>query len=366
MAVNMDKTKIVNFRKKGITRSKHVFRYGKDIVEYKDVYKYLGIHFDEYANFEFNEDQLSKAGSRALGSVISKLKQNDNKTYESFTKCVKCCIHPVLDYGSEILGMYKATKSEKVETRTMRVFLGVHKFCPIASMYGDMGWVPGEMRRKVSVLRYWNKLINMKDDRLTKEAFEIDYSRHDKVGCWCYYVKNIFRELDMLHIFEEQQECNLSLCQEKLCLIYKEKLMLEIQKKPKLRLYSKVKQCLETERYVKLNMTANERSMLAQLRMGILPIKVETGRFVNLKINERICDVCPENKIEDELHFLFNCEAYSDARREFIKEVSLNKVNFETLCDLEKLDYCCKNVPRKLAKYIMKVFQIRKDILYTS
>ena len=58
-------------------------------------------------------------------------------------------------------------------------------------------------------------------------------------------------------------------------------------------------------------MTANERSLLAQLRIGILPIRVETGIFVNLAVKERVCQICKSQEVEDELHFLFNCPKYN-------------------------------------------------------
>ena len=77
MAVNLDKTKIVHFRKKRKPRSNYAFKYGDIDVKYTNVYKYLGVFFDEFNDFEFNAEQLSKAGGRALGGIISKLKVNE-------------------------------------------------------------------------------------------------------------------------------------------------------------------------------------------------------------------------------------------------------------------------------------------------
>ena len=52
------------------------------------------------------------------------------------------------------------------------------------------------------------------------------------------------------------------------------------------------------ERYVQLNLSSGERSMVAQIRMGILPIRIETGRFTNLKIEQRLCQLCDTDKVE--------------------------------------------------------------------
>ena len=73
MSVNMDKTKVVHFRKKAKARSKTVFKYGEQEVKYTSFYKYLGIYFDEFLDFQCKEEELSKAGNRALGGVIANL-----------------------------------------------------------------------------------------------------------------------------------------------------------------------------------------------------------------------------------------------------------------------------------------------------
>ena len=61
--------------------------------------------------------------------------------------------------------------------------------------------------------------------------------------------------------------------------------------KSMLRTYKQIVSGDITELYVKVNINACERSVLAQLRMGILPIRIEIGRLTNLKQSERICQI---------------------------------------------------------------------------
>ena len=80
----------------------------------------------------------------------------------------------------------------------------------------------------------------------------------------------------------------------------------------------------ETEPYLKLNLVKWERSILAQFRMGVLPLFIETGRYKNvrnaegtfrrLKPEERRCNLCLLNNIEDEGHFLLVCPIYANIR----------------------------------------------------
>ena len=82
--------------------------------------------------------------------------------------------------------------------------------------------------------------------------------------------------------------------------------------KAKLRSYALHKFSFKTEPYVKKYYARNKRSLFAQLRCGILPLKIETGRFRNAPLAERKCDYCIERNIEDEYHFIFNCSFYSE------------------------------------------------------
>ena len=56
-------------------------------------------------------------------------------------------------------------------------------------------------------------------------------------------------------------------------------------------LYMTFKTEYELEQYVYLNLAKNERSVLAQFRCGILPIRVETGRYVGELLEERFCRI---------------------------------------------------------------------------
>ena len=68
--------------------------------------------------------------------------------------------------------------------------------------------------------------------------------------------------------------------------------------------------------------------MLAQLRSGVLPLRLETGRFVNVRddetgrlrkltVNERLCQICRSNNVENEFHFLFHCDKLKSEREHF-------------------------------------------------
>ncbi len=59
-------------------------------------------------------------------------------------------------------------------------------------------------------------------------------------------------------------------------------------------------------------LTCGQRLYLAQLRIGILPLHVEMGRWQRTEVDKRIDKVCNSNLIENEvlLHFMFHFNKY--------------------------------------------------------
>ena len=47
-------------------------------------------------------------------------------------------------------------------------------------------------------------------------------------------------------------------------------------------------------------------------------LNIETGRFYDLDGHERVCSMCNLKFIEDEYHYILQCEKYIDVRRNII------------------------------------------------
>ena len=100
---------------------------------------------------------------------------------------------------------------------------------------------------------------------------------------------------------------------------------------------------------------------MAQLRSGILPLRIETGRFRGEDVNERICLLCEDNTVEDECHFLFHCKRYECIRERFFTTLSYE---FNLLSDIDKMRYLFTHKPRQFAKYVITLFDCCKNVLF--
>ena len=171
----------------------------------------------EFLNYEPNSEILSQAAGRALGSIVAKYKAHGCMGYTTYTKLFDSCVYPVMDYASGVWGFDKSPEIRKVFNRAQRIFLGVHKFAPIVALEGDMGWIIPRYRRWISMLRLWNKMVQMPEERLTKHVFVHDfYLAQSNYSNWCTKVFQILSSIEQEDTFYNREVCDIAGIQEKL------------------------------------------------------------------------------------------------------------------------------------------------------
>ena len=60
-----------------------------------------------------------------------------------------------------------------------------------------------------------------------------------------------------------------------------------------------------------------QRSILCKIRLSAHNLAIERARHLGLHTSDRICTICKTGDVENECHFLFECEKYSNNRRSF-------------------------------------------------
>ena len=363
VTINMKKSNVIHFRSKRKLRSEYVFRIGSHKLLYVNSYKYLGVYLDQHLTFVENITNLAGSGSRALGKIISLYKNNRSMGLNTYRKLYESCVCPVLDYSCAVWQHADCNKIDQVHNRAMRVFLGLHRFSPILGLEGELGWEPCFIRRYTELARYWNKLILMEPTRLTKQMFIYDYQGKFKRS-YCNEVMTMLDSVNLKHIYDNQLAIPLGLLKQKMLSKNNQVWAESIQRKPKLRFYRKFKNEISTESYTLMNIDCVRRSYLAQLRLGILPLSIETGRFRGIPKNERCCLICNNNSIEDEIHFLFQCQGYNDIRTDWFKSINMNVTQLTNDINFKDALKQIFKYPRQTSKYIVNAMDIRRSFLY--
>ena len=129
------------------------------------------------------------------------------------------------------------------------------------------------------------------------------------------------------------------------------------------------KQCFNKEKYLCINMPGKYKSAYAKFRCGVAPLRIETGRYEGIMVDNRLCfnEQCKKNNIiEDEKHVLINCPVYADLRAILFRHASSFNCDFVNLSDDDKFKFLFtdENVCYFLAKICYDVLLKRKGILY--
>jgi hypothetical protein len=369
MQISVEKTSVVHFRKLSKPVTQFEFKCGNTHLSIAHSYKYLGCILDQYMDFTVTANTLAGAASRALGAIISKCYRAGGITYSVYKKMYDSCVVPILDYCAGVWGFRVYDKINAVQNRCIRSFLGVHKYASNAAINGDVAWTPPVVRRKICMLKLWSRIISMGDTRLTKKVLIWDYYTR-RANTWCSNIRNIFQETDQMHIYDTMSVCNeanIVIATDILSSNAVDAWKQTVLTQPKLRTYKLYKQSYETESYVQMNLSRSSRSLLAQLRSGTLPLLIETGRFINLKPEERICPLCREEP-ETEEHFVFKCHEYIQFRIPMLQKVYRYYSDFSDLPINSKWSIIMsdKRLINNTVSFIRRAYDFRTYKLYKS
>ena len=143
----------------------------------------------------------------------------------------------------------------------------------------------------------------------------------------------------------------------------------EIILNKKLEIFNMVKESHDPDFYINGIEDRYSRKYLAMLRLSTHPLKIEIGRYHNISRQNRTCDYCNLNDIENEIHFMTCCTLYSNIRNKLYQELNgIGNSNWLS-CDSDEKILCYLLQPRDIqtAKlviaYIKSCLETRKKQL---
>ena len=377
--INDTKTQVIHFRNPSKQRSVFQFYCGDQELKTVSQYKYLGLVFNEFHDMSRTAKSVAASASRALGLIISKFYANGGMLYKVFTKVYASLVAPIIDYGAAIWGLKEYSCINAVQNRACRVFLGLGRYAPNAGVHGEMGWVLPFHRQWMSISRFRCRLSQMNEDRLPRKIFKWAHKQNLK-NTWplkvaleyetlgLHRLNDINLVVDFSEIGQELYEKLLNEC------IAKWHAILDRENNNKLRTYRLFKREFLSEPYLEMPITGKERKALAQIRCGVAPLRIETGRWEktnNHRIpkEERVCLSCCKQgfvEIESEEHFLLRCRhpALKSHRENLLSKACTILPTFNTLNDTDKMAFLLSNCDIVFfsAKTCCKMLNIRTDV----
>ena len=361
LRINHSKTKVVHFRKASHIPTDFTFRLGEQIITRDEQYRYLGLDMCDTLDLTHGVNVLNRSASRALGALTSKYYKLDGLPHTVFKKMFDCMVAPVQDYASEIWGVKPYACCDTTQHRAMRTYLGVGRCTPLPGLYGDLQWASPHTRHQLAAVTYWLRLTRMPCSRLTRRVFDWDHGLAARGRrSWNRDIKLIFNKCSLGDVFDDKAAGTvphgsiLSCARETLLRTERARRSETAGPMSRMRLFRDIwEDSVEPAHYVKnSHLGRRDRSLLARLRCGTLPLSIETGRYRQIPRDDRLCSSCNTRSIETEEHFLFECSKFADYRAQYID------VHGDCIGTLRDIFQCSKR-SKDLALYIHKALLTR-------
>ena len=363
ITVNLDKTKIIVFRKGGFLSRFEKWYYGTHPVEVVNSYTYLGFVFTTRMSMKTSLSFFILKAKNALNTLFRSLNSIDCHDYNIFFNLFDRKIAPILSYGSELWGIYDIDDIESVHRLAIKRYLNISNHSLNSIAYSEVGRVPLHINHTISCVKYWLKLIKKPDSCLSKQAY-LMLLRHCEEGKdnWVTRIKKVLCEngFGFLWMCENVSNENYVLTELKSRLtdIFIQTWNMKMSNNVHCEIYYSFKSMITPELYLSSKFyDTNLRNSLTRFRCGVSRLNSHRYRFYT-DLSLKNCPFCPE-KIENEMHVLFFCKAYTFIRKKFIDEKFLQKANLHTFSILisnERYQY-------KLSKYLFAMFTKRRQLL---
>ena len=310
--------------------------------------------------------QADSAG-RALSALITKMIKSKGFPFSIYSILYQACICSISQYGSEVYGFEKFESTFKLHLRAARAFLGLPKNVASFGLLSELDWLLPQLQSQIKMIQYFSRIMNTPSNRLIYKVYIWDRKLNEinTINTWSKEVKTILNENNLGFIYENQQVFSTKNIIEQLksSMLTKQRQMFktECEMKPKLRTFLLFKDFETLPPHIGKPLSFVERKIISKLRLGILPIRLETARYIRPIVpeNERVC-YCDSGKIESEVYVLFTCPIYNDLRHEWLSKLCIPD-NFLQLSEQEKLKIVL-NYPenvKQTAQYLIKLIDLR-------
>ena len=325
MSVNLDKTKIIVFKGGGHLSKNEKWVYGGMEVNTVSYYKYLGIMFSCRLHWSMATKLLAQQAKKAFLCSFKALNVLRPLSYITYFKVFDTMILPILTYGAEVWGFRECKHLERVQYLACRKFLGVSNRSPNSSILGECGRYPIYLYTAKRCIKYWTKLICMPNSRYPKKCYNMLYNIENSgtrtKHTWISDIQNLLFICNMNDAWQAQEVGNVNAFINIFVERFKQYLYLEwradICTLDKLDTYCQFKITIEPERYLFSVHIRTHMQSLARLRCSSHCLRIEKDRGF-LERNQRTCELCDMDSIENEFHFLLVCTFYNHIRYLYI------------------------------------------------
>ena len=320
--VNIDKTKVVVFRKRGRLKHDELFMYKDQRLEIVNNFNYLGTIFNYNGTFALNQQYLIGKANKALNVLLINCKRYQLKP-KLLCQLFDAFVGSILNYAAEIWGNSKSKDIERIHLKFCKKILKVHKRSCNAAVYGELARYPLFVSRYIKIVKYWFKILHT-DNNILQEIYKLSFvDCNNGKSNWVSSIKCLLCSYGFNNIWEYPDSVDtklfMPLFKQRIVDCFVQNWRSDMNDSSILNLYRQIKLHFSYESYLDI-LPHNIRTFLTRIRVSSHTLRVHTGRYSRIDRNERYCLYCDLHDIEDEYHFVVICPLYTDLRKQYLRK----------------------------------------------
>ena len=172
MQINLDKTKIMVFKKGGELKHCEKWYFKNESIEIVSLYKYLGVYLAPKLSWTENHEYSAKQAYKDIACIFKyQLSFGQFRPKEAFT-LFDSMVRPILCYAAELWGYQHNKKVESVHLNFCKRYCSLPQNTANVFVYGECGRLPLCMFYMTQCIKYWLKLLRMDPNRYAYQNAE--------------------------------------------------------------------------------------------------------------------------------------------------------------------------------------------------
>ena len=208
----------------------------------------------------------------------------------------------------------------------MRRFLKLHKTTPMCMVNGELGLKEISEYIDNRMANFWCNIATGNESKLSSVLYrwiKTHYDNNTYKSTWLEKVKTTLDNIQMPYMFDNiTRECKTwfrNSVKVKLEEWYAKKWSDTVFNNSSCLNYRGMTLVKKIQNYV-LKLPKCYVYSMCKLKCVNHYMPIVAGRYSNIPIDARICQICQMNEIGDEFHYLFNCTFFSSQRTRHLKE----------------------------------------------
>ena len=366
LSVNLDKTKVLTYRKGGFLGRRERWFFGGNRLEVVNSYKYLGFTMTTKLSTEVALAEYAGRAKNRIINIFRALHKLGPIDISLFFKLFDSQVKPILLYAAEVWGTRQTEGTEKlhvierVHMYACKRLLGVSMKTPNALIYTELNRFPLTIDSIMRSIKYWIKILQLPHDRFPRQAYEREKNKINKVNGWGNNLKKQLERNGFGNVWLDEGTNNLN----GFCRAFRQRLIDQfwqnqhdkITSKARFTTYNSFKEDHNRESYLEnINITKFRRT-LTRARFGIIDIRIN-AKYTNPEASTQ-CPFCDEDETEE--HIFFKCPIYTELREKYLERywISLKAITVKDLLGSQ-----FQVIQQKVSLFIFHAMKRRENLI---